>query len=516
MPTLTTDSQTWIQDLCRQFSDATGWPLQYTLFDSTDSKRSTDFKADPNWCWSKEISDGDQPVGHLHIDLPENPQADRSFLAVCDLAEITGELLNRLTASNRNLESRTQDVSTLVDVGLSVSREDDLQGALKRLLAAALDLTGFRASGFFLLNSNTEELTLRVSHCLDSQEIPFPRRNLSESQPDLEALSRGVMQIQKQDSPELCHWLPAGIWTGFCVSVQSESGPFGTLWIFDRRSRIPTERERHVLQSIAAQICTVLERAVLLKESETQHRIRRELLSLTDEKTTDTITFTPKSSWFEAAGQSTSRYEIGGDLCELIEIDDRYTVVAIGDACGDSIPAAVVMSAVRGSLRTLTDEPIEVLLQTATIMSRINRSLHAITPAHQFMSMLYGVLDEEEKTFTYTNAGHPTPFMIKTDGETSNLISHGMLLGVVDYTKYESSVVSLSPQELMIGYTDGVSEAMSSQRQMFRSEGILDAIKENANASAINLYENIWSKLETHLTGGHPPDDRSLLVIKLR
>ena len=120
----------------------------------------------------------------------------------------------------------------------------------------------------------------------------------------------------------------------------------------------------------------------------------------------------PGDPHVETAGWCRSHQEVGGDLCEIIPLDERRTLVAVGDAAGDSIPASLVMSAVRGSLRTMVSGPIDDVLATDVLMRRINLALFAITPAHQFMSLVAGVIDSREGTFTYTNAGHPTPLIV--------------------------------------------------------------------------------------------------------
>jgi sigma-B regulation protein RsbU (phosphoserine phosphatase) len=291
----------------------------------------------------------------------------------------------------------------------------------------------------------------------------------------------------------------------------------GTLWAYDRRGRMPGDRELHVLQSIAAQVAAVLERAVLLRESASQLRLQREL-EVCSESTRggDVASLIGEEAGFEAAGACTSRYEIGGDLCELVPLEPGRTVVAVGDASGDSIPAALVMSSVRGALRTLSQvDGIEPGDRTDRIVQRLSRSLYDLTPAHQFMSLFYGLYDRPTRTLTYTNAGHPTPLLLH-DGQISTLNSHGMLLGVLPDATYERSSLVLAPGDVLVLYSDGVSEAMSRRRQMFRSDGIVGALRGQAVRSARELFERIWNGLAEHVAGHDGGDDRTLLVLKVR
>ena len=501
----------WIESICRRFSEATGWPLVYAPLDH-NAKR--DVRPDLECCWSSEISDGDRPTGLLEILPPDDAADERTFPAVRDLAELISDLIGRCQSATRVLRSQTAEMSTLVDIGLSIPGDTDLHSALSKLMEAAIRLTGFRSAAFFLLNPRTSNLNLRIVHKLPFGDIPQPRRRLTETPPDLSALVCGHVMLSRGSGQHDRGWMPAGSATGICMPVQSAAGPLGTLWVFDRRDRTPTDRELHVLQSIAAQTASVLERAVLLRESECQRRLQRDLEVASASQTKGTLNVPFANRGFESAGICTSRHELGGDLCELVPIDDSRLVVAVGDASGDSVPAAMVMSAVRGSLRTLTaGSPAEVV-QTEQVMHRINQTLYRITPPHQFMSLLYGILDTSRMTFTYTNAGHPPPILLRAT-ESTLLESHGLLLGVMTETTYGHSVVRLCPDDLLVLFSDGISEAMSRGQKMFRSDGILEVVRKCASDSARNILESVWSRLEQHSQGGSEPDDRTLLVIKM-
>jgi phosphoserine phosphatase RsbU/P len=505
----------WIQNICQRFTDATGWPMFYRPMRSNEMSRvQAALEADPTCCWHHEVNDSQRRLGYLSIHLPDHPGIDRSFGPACELAGSIADLLSRLSGSKLQLDTRTRELSTLVDLGLSVPQEDDLLDALKQLLRASVQLTSFRSSGFFLLDPGANELNLRVSHNLDAMQIPHPTRCLSDDPPDITALVRGTAFIQRDTHPELKDWLPPGTAVGLCVAVQSESGPIGTLWAYDRRARLPSDRETHVLGALAAQIAAVLERVVLLRESETQHRLQRELKVVSDHHTHTLVDPLPPASALDAAACIRTAYELGGDLCELIPIDEKRTAIAIGDASGDGIPAAVVMTTVRGALRAVLAGTLEDSLNVELVTSRINQALHAVTPAHQFMSFVYGVVDAEAMTYTYTNAGHPLPILMR-DGETVSLESHGMLLGVTPDAEYRHSVVPLESDDLLVMFSDGIVEAMNRTRQMFRSDGVIAAIKNRADGCAQDILQAIWRCYETHSAGGSHPDDRTLLVMRV-
>ena len=216
----------------------------------------------------------------------------------------------------------------------------------------------------------------------------------------------------------------------------------------------------------------------------------------------------------DVAVYALSHGELGGDLCELIPIDEHRTVVALGDASGHSIPATLVMSAVRGCVRSLSTNDLAGVNDTATIVRQINVALHGMTASHLFMSLLYGVLNTKTGTFTYTNAGHPTPVLFH-GGDIRLLESHGLLLGVVPDADYKQSVVHLSPSDLLIAYTDGITEARSRVKKMFRSDGLISAVDVQHATSAQQVLHDILSGFDDHTAGNEQDDDRTLLVVRV-
>jgi sigma-B regulation protein RsbU (phosphoserine phosphatase) len=505
----------WIREACRQFSGGVGWDLQFlAATDASAEDLENQLRTDSEAFWFSEVTDGNAAIGFLKLILPLDRRRDSTFPAVADLAEAFAQLISRSLIAARLLESRTNELSTLVDIGRSAPSEENLLGALERLLGGATQLTAFRSAAFYLLDPSTERLNLRAIARRDAQLVPAESRNLSDNPPDLEALARGRVVVSGNPDPRLQRWLPPGTATAVCLCVGSDSGPIGTLWVFDRRRREPTDRELHVLESIAVQIATLLERIVLLRESAAQHRIQRDLQLASQCQSSDVMTALLPETGILAAARSTSRFEIGGDLCELISVNRDLTVISIGDASGHGISAAIVMSAVRGAVRALSlHSPAR--LAPDEVLAQVNRALHSITPPHQFMSLFYAVVDTARNVLTYSNAGHPSPMLLKGDQEIA-LESHGLLLGVLEETTYGASELPIASGDTLVAFTDGVSEAMNGKRKMFRSDGIIEALLANQEKSPKAIVDSIWQDLESHLDGSTSHDDRSLLVVRIR
>lgn len=523
MTTITAETHDLMSELCRHFGQVSGWDLHFTPAKRAPEEIRQELDNRPNCCWISEINDGSRVAGFLHLEsreeadfLPspgdESTQSD--FVEATLLAEVLARILDRLAQTTTQLKQRNHDVATLLELGLAAPGQDNLAFGLTQLLQAAAHLTGSWSAAFFMLDPATERLRLRAVFRLLRDEVPQPFRELRTGSPDLAALADRpvILTVPWTGRHPL---LPPAIKSAMCAAVQSETAPFGVLWVYDRRGKEYTQRDIHVLQSIAAQVAAVLERSALLRSSEASDRIHRDLKAASDTQPDSTLHDLPHDARYDLAGRCTSRYELGGDLCEVFALSGDRTAIFVGDASGNSIPAAMIMSAVRGAIRTqAAHEPTMTESGATELVSRLNRALCGITSSHQFMSLCYGIYDAAGRTFTYSNAGHPVPLLIR-DGQVHMLESHGLLLGVIPEAQYLSGVVRLLPGDLLILYSDGITEALSSRQELFTWEGIYATARGLAHERAAKVLEAIWKRVEEH-QGGADGDDRTLLVLKVR
>lgn len=510
MPTTAMETHELIPELCRQFGDVTGWRLHFAPLDRSPVEMRRELENRSDCRWFAEVSNGSRPAGFLHMEPCSAGSTTENFTETVLLAETLSQILGRLAQATTQLNQRNRDVATLLNLGLSVPGQDDLAFSLAQLLKAAAHLTGSWSAAFFLLDPTTERLRLRAVYNLARDDVPHPFRELRTGQTDLEALNDEPVVLRTK-TPGGHPLFPSEMRTGVCAAVQSETVPFGTLWVYDRRAKIYTQRDVQVLQSIAAQVAAVLERSALLRGSEQHERIHRDLKAASETQPESTLEDHPEDPRYELAARCTSCYELGGDLCEVMSLSPDRTAMAVGDASGNSIPAAMIMSAVRGALQTHPADAHEA----SGLLSRLNRALCSITREHQFMSLCYGVYDAAQKTFTYSNAGHPAPLFIH-DGKVMSLESHGLLLGVVPEVKYQQSTLELSAGDLLVMYSDGISEARSGDHELFKSEGISKNVLEHSGESAEKILEAIWARVDEFTDGGEGGDDRTFLVLKVR
>ncbi|MGZ0170680.1 MAG: PP2C family protein-serine/threonine phosphatase [Planctomycetales bacterium] len=496
----------WLHGICREFSDATGWVLKF-LRDSGKSESGFD-RRELDWCWHEDISDGHQKVGAFHLDVPGIHQPNLSFESAHRLAELLAAQTNQILNSRRHIKHQAIEIGALVTT--REPNDHDIRMRLRALLRASVCLPRFRGAALFVLDPDGRSIRFRMSHHIAENDIPTKRRQLEASPFDLEALEIGVSAVTVE-ADNSHFWLPEDMKTAVCVSVGNDSGPIGTLWLYDRRQRDIDDKEVLLLRGFGNQIADTFERIVLYSERDERQKLVREL-DVVASATAEYCDIAERFPGCDIAVRNRSRCEVGGDLCDVVRLDEKRTMVMVGDGSGDSIPAAIVMTAARGALHACLESNPGQIPSPDQMLAIVNRALFHVTACQQFLTLIVGIYDQETGIFTYSNAGHPPPIFV-TDGEVRSLESQGLLLGVVEAADYSCASLPIGPDDLLVLFSDGIVEAQNASKEMFCNEGILAGLEGHAERTASEILENIWTRYEAH-TGGRNLDDRTLVIMK--
>jgi sigma-B regulation protein RsbU (phosphoserine phosphatase) len=187
-------------------------------------------------------------------------------------------------------------------------------------------------------------------------------------------------------------------------------------------------------------------------------------------------------------------------------------VLAIGDVSGKGTPAALLMANVQAALRAL----VPLCSSVAETTGQINDLTCANTRGgSRFITFFWGILDAQTRQFRYTNAGHNPPYVLRKSGTIEKLEEGGLILGIFKTTTpYAEASTTLLPGDVLVMYTDGVSEAMNQDNEQFTEERLEDILKKSTNLSAKEIIRQVQKELEIHTQSTPQSDDITLLVLK--
>lgn len=270
--------------------------------------------------------------------------------------------------------------------------------------------------------------------------------------------------------------------------------------------------EMMILSVLSSQAAIALENAFLYTENLEKQKIQEELLLAREIQTNLLPKDPPKSDVFDIAGHNIPSKEVGGDYYDYFILDNGHIGIAIGDISGKGVPASLLMSNLQAALRISSLDSHE----PHVVLSRVNKHITKTTSPEKFATFFYGVFDPGTKTFTYTNAGHNYPILLRKNGKIELLKQGGLIIGVMEHAEYSSASVELGKGDALVLYTDGVTEAMDIFNNEFGEERLINLLKETEKMSARGIINTILERISSFTQGSMFSDDLTLIVMKIK
>jgi sigma-B regulation protein RsbU (phosphoserine phosphatase) len=295
--------------------------------------------------------------------------------------------------------------------------------------------------------------------------------------------------------------------------VVADRAPYGVLVVDTHSAAQKFESDDlQILSAVANQAAVAVEVARMHEETLVQERMNRELSLARDVQRS----FIPKAmptkgpfqfwAFYEAAGA------IGGDYYDFINLPGGRTAVLLGDVSGKGVPAALLMakasSDARVGLLTHADDP-------AAAMGDLNNAICAANLEGKFMTTALCVVDPKSTRMPIVNAGHMSPIIRHADGtlsEPADPDRSGPPVGVLEDYPYEVVEAELKPGEVVVIFSDGISEAMNAASQEYTTERIRELVRKNC-CSATELGEALLADVRRHVAGWKQHDDITLVVV---
>ena len=218
----------------------------------------------------------------------------------------------------------------------------------------------------------------------------------------------------------------------------------------------------------------------------------------------------PEVPGLEIATTSQPVHTLGGDYFDVLDLGNGKLGICIADVIGKGVPAALLMSNVQATVRTLATES----MPPSELVARLNQSVHRNTTPGKFVTFCYCIVDPNAHQVTYTDAGHCAPILVRSSGEVVRLDAGGAVLGVFPKWAYEQATVPLGPGDRLVLFTDGVTEAANAGDEEFGEERLAQLISALRDRGAHELKNRILQTVSSFTAGG-PQDDATLVVVAL-
>jgi len=271
-----------------------------------------------------------------------------------------------------------------------------------------------------------------------------------------------------------------------------------------------TEDHLKVLTTLASVAAIRVENARLLEERMERQRLENELQLAVEIQQRFQPSAPPQIEGFDLQGISFPCYEVGGDYYDFIRLDDGQYLIALGDVSGKGTAAALLMSSLHAAVHAQAETNNSLVRK----VNSINDYLANNTPANRFVTLFVAELNPEDGTINFVNAGHNPPVIVHSGGTVEQLGSGGLPLGIMSGFGYTLGKAQLHAGDVLVLYSDGVSEANNPTGEEFGIERLCEVIQRHLDKPANRMRDRIEDALSKFSDNTPAGDDITFVIVK--
>ncbi|MBK6748584.1 MAG: SpoIIE family protein phosphatase [Acidobacteria bacterium] len=423
---------------------------------------------------------------------------------------------------NDDLEPADKKLTTvdklrlLLDITKTISRSLDLDEVLSLVMDTLGSLIPYDAAGIYLIEFSEEDKSPYVfkSKVIRGYQISFdliePRLKIGEGFIGVVAQT-GKPIISPDVSQDERYFAARELTRSELVApIISNEHVIGVFDLESDNLNAYTEDDLEVMQLLTSQVAIIIEKVRLHDEVVEKKRIQAQLeiaRSVQLELLPENDPIVPN---FDVSAYIFPTEEVSGDYYDWVKVFDDQVGIVVADAVGKGIPAALLMSFLRACLRAC----VQIGYAPHIAFSKVSNLLRDSTEENQFITAIYGLLDSTNKTFVFSNAGHNPPLLIKSDGEYRFVEYGDMPLGMFDDVHYHQHFIRFEPGQVMVIYTDGITEATNPNGEEYGSERFAKRVLECINMPAKKMIDHIRKGVADFTERKFLDDDGTLFIVK--
>ncbi len=399
----------------------------------------------------------------------------------------------------------------LYRVGLAFARTLRLEELLPMITKLMRELIAFDAVGVYLHDRETGTLEWFSGHGYEEGSEEQVRLKVGQGAVGWVAEKREALIIP--DVRVDGRYLNARPETRseMTVPLIAEDELVGVFNIESDRLAAFDERDLRLLSAFGNQAAIAIQRAWLHDQAIEMRRMEEEIRIARRIQRRLLPQDHPVFSGLDIAAFNHPSREVSGDVYDFLEITSNQLGILIGDVAGKGIPAGILMATFQASMRA----EIRNNYAISVILAKVNRLMGESIEQTDFVTAVYGVFDRARRRLTYSNAGHNPPVVLRAGGQVDWLSEGGTVLGAFRDATYREAFVDLNLGDLLVFYTDGVTEARNDRDEMFGTGRLVDTLRAcPADLPARLVCRRILEAVHQHRGRVHVEDDVTAVVLR--
>ncbi len=413
----------------------------------------------------------------------------------------------------------TDKLRMLLDITRKISQSLDLQEVLNLVMDTLDSLIPYDAAGIFVVKCDEVKVAEGEEPCVFQAEAvrgydidELTNLHLKIGEGLLGQVARTAQPVNSPDVRSEPLYINARGETRseMLAPIISNTEVIGVFDLESDELNAYSEDDLQVLMLLAAQVAIIIEKVMLHEQLiekkrlegqlEVARQVQLELLPAKD----------PRLAGYDISAYNYPTEEVSGDYYDWVKIFDDQIGLVIADVSGKGVPAALLMAFLRASLRAAT----HIGYSPQVSMAKVNYLLWESIERNQFVTAFYGILDATNRTLAYTNAGHNPPLLLTGDGKHRFIERGSLPLGMFKDTRYHEYYQTIEPGEMLVLYTDGVTEAQNRKDEEYGRDRLARAVKANQTLSARDLIAAVHKEVIEWTDGKGATDDVTFFVIK--
>lgn len=477
--------------------------------DCVDHPELHSFMQTANLKVAEKISSSDDCIGLVclgeKLNKSDYTEDDVEFLStilnISATAIQNSVVINELQKVNRQLDSRVQRLNSLFELSKEFGSFAESFRVVKLLVFSLLGQFLVQKYAVVLFENDEPEI---LDSKFDNQMLITLIKKYG-LQGITESITKEVLLVKYS---ELCEH---GI--ELIVPMQLQNKTRGIILLGSRAgSRGFNGSDIEYIYSVGNLAIISLENNRLFLEALEKQKMEEDLLIARDIQRNLLPHSIPQYEKYDIAALNVSSKQVGGDYYDVIPIDDEKFYIAIADVSGKGVPASLMMANIQAFLQVICKQGMKI--DEATAM--INDLVTSNSSEGRFITFFWGFINRKTNTLTYVNAGHNPPYILRGD-KVIKLTEGGMILGVMKtFIPYKFEEVELIKNDVILLYTDGVSEALNLRLEEYSEERLEKVAKSLMNKSAMEILNGIKEDVQIFTQGNQQSDDITMIVIKVK
>ncbi len=450
-------------------------------------------------------------AGHLSIEFAEKitPAANTVIFvdagAAAAASTTVATSLEGLLSDEKEIEGGRQ-MRALISAGRELAGNMPLGDLFNLIMDLSIDAVG--AARGVLMTVEGEELVVRAARGEGFRISRMVRDRVIKEKTSLlvrdarldQAFAERMSIVQQQ------------IRSMLAVPLQTDDRVIGLIYLDSPHFVHEFTKDDLNLLTVMANVAAIRIEHTRLAEVEAAERIlAKELQQAAEIQQRLLPTSAPIVEGLDLAGYNAACRTVGGDYYDFLTYPDGRVAMVVADVAGKGMPAALLMSSLQARVQVLFEDPTNL----AALVTRLNRIITTNCPANRFISFFIGVLDPKTDELTFVNAGHNPPLLVHADGKVEKLEGTGLILGILPVAQYEQKICKLQLGDVVVLFSDGVTEASRPDvDEEFGEDRLAATLAELSRDSAQSIIESINQRVQDFTCGSPPADDITLVVAR--